>query len=105
MIFSKNIAEISKIERLSKNELSDTIIRLRKQRHGLNITYKKIKKYNQDIFDKCVSSVMNNRSNDALAYANECARLRKLSNKIIKNQLNLEYLTIRLETLMKSRIH
>jgi division protein CdvB (Snf7/Vps24/ESCRT-III family) len=105
LIFSKNIIDNSKNERLNKNELLDIIVRLRERSHGLDITNKKIKRYNQDIFDKCASSVMNNRSVDALAYANECARLRKLSNKILKNQLNLEYLAIRLETLMKSRIH
>jgi division protein CdvB (Snf7/Vps24/ESCRT-III family) len=105
LIFSKGIIENSKIKLYNKNEISAIITKLSERRHRLDKTYKKIKRYNQDIFDKCVFSVMNNRSADALVYANECARVRKLSNIILKNQLNLEYLSFKLETLTKYRIH
>ena len=104
MIFSKDIIENSRIERFNRNEISTIITKLIERKQRLDKTYKKIKKYNQDIFDKCVFSVMNNRPTDALVYADECERVRKLTNIIKKNQLNLEYLSFKLETL-RSRIH
>ncbi len=56
-----------------------------------------MRRYDRELFDKCVSSQMVKDSARAAIYANECAEVRKMATNALRNQLALEVISLRLE--------
>ena len=72
------------------DELSD-------RKNRLDITFKKLQKYEKDLFDKCVLSIIENSQENADTYANECARIKNEIKEIFRNQLILARVLLKLE--------
>ena len=56
-----------------------------------------MQRYDQKLFDRCVSSQMTKDFTRAKIYANECAKIRKVAALALKSQLALEVISMRLE--------
>lgn len=56
-----------------------------------------MQKYNEKLFDRCVSSQMTEDFTRAKMYANECVKVRKIAALVLKSQLSLEVISTRLE--------
>jgi division protein CdvB (Snf7/Vps24/ESCRT-III family) len=83
----------------TKEKISDSIQDLKIQQNKLENVFKKMQKYNEKLFDRCVSSQMTKDFTRAKMYANECAKVRKITTLMLKSQLTLEVISIRLEIL------
>jgi len=81
----------------TKEKVSDSIQDLKIQQNRLENIFKKMQKYNEKLFDRCVSSQMTKDINRAKMYANECAKVRKMAALVLKSQLTLEVISMRLE--------
>lgn len=81
----------------TKEKISDSIEDLKIQQNRLENFFRKMQKYNEKLFDRCVSSQMTEDFTRAKMYANECVKVRKIAALVLKSQLSLEVISTRLE--------
>lgn len=81
-----------------KQRISDTIYRLKTQQEKLEGTSNKMVQHEKALFQKCVDAKVTNDDTRAAMYANECAEARKISKVLLKSQLAIEQVVLRLET-------
>jgi division protein CdvB (Snf7/Vps24/ESCRT-III family) len=81
----------------TKEKISDSIEDLKIQQNRLENIFRKMQKYNEKLFDRCVSSQMTEDFTRAKMYANECVKVRKIAALVLKSQLFLEVISTRLE--------
>ena len=60
--------------------------------------YQRMQNHYNEIFRKCTNSVLAKDSTRASIYANECAEIRKMCQTILRSQLAIEQVVLRLET-------
>jgi len=72
--------------------------RLKIQSDKLEQTADRLQSRDKELFDRCVKAMMVKDEARAAMYANEIAEVRKMARIIIRSQLALEQVTMRLET-------
>ena len=98
----KNWERKDKRSRISKKPLREsisyTIYKLKVQERRLDQAYQRMQSHYNDIFKKCTNAVLGKDSVRASIYANECAEIRKMCQTILRSQLAIEQVVLRLET-------
>ncbi|MDW8021523.1 MAG: Snf7 family protein [Nitrososphaerota archaeon] len=79
--------------------INDILIHLRVQAEKLRRTYQKLLARDRELFEACVGAEQELDRDRATIYANEIAQLRKMSRTILKSQISLEKVILRLETI------
>ena len=79
--------------------VNDIIIQLRVQSEKLRRAYQRLIARDRELFEACVSAEQELDRDRATIYANEIAQLRKMSRTILKSQISLEKVILRLETI------
>lgn len=82
-----------------KQRLSNTLYRLQVISHNLNDSSSRLEQRAKEFFEKCADAQMAKDSDRATIYANECAEIRKMARTILRSQLAIEQVMIRLETI------
>lgn len=72
--------------------------RLTLQGTKLDSNVSRLTQRDRKMFDKCVKARMGKDTSRATMYANECAEIRKVTKIVIRSQLALEQVSLRLET-------
>jgi len=81
-----------------KKKVDQAVYRLRVQRSRLEGASMRMNQHDKELFAKCVAAQTTKDAQRAAMYANECAEVRKLSKVIIRSELALEQVMLRLET-------
>jgi len=81
----------------AKEKILDSIEDLKIQQNRLENIFKKMQRYDEKLFNRCVSSQVTKDFTRAKMYANECAKVRKIAALVLKSQLSLEVISMRLE--------
>ena len=79
--------------------VNDIIIQLRVQSEKLRRTYQRLIARDRELFEACVAAEQELDRDRATIYANEIAQLRKMSRTILKSQISLDKVILRLETI------
>ena len=79
--------------------INDILIQLRVQAEKLKRTYQRLLARDRELFEACVGAEQELDRDRATIYANEIAQLRKMSRTILKSQISLEKVILRLETI------
>jgi len=79
--------------------INDIIIQLRVQSEKLRRTYQRLIARDRELFEACVAAEQELDRDRATIYANEIAQLRKMSRTILKSQISLDKVILRLETI------
>lgn len=79
--------------------ISDVIIQLRVQSEKLKRAYQRLIVRDRELFEACVTAEQELDRDRATIYANEIAQLRKMSRTILRSQISLEKVILRLETI------
>ncbi len=79
--------------------VNDIIIQLRVQSEKLRRAYQRLIARDRELFEACVSAEQELDRDRATIYANEIAQLRKMSRTILRSQISLEKVILRLETI------
>ncbi len=79
--------------------INDILIQLRVQAEKLKRTYQRLLARDRELFEACVGAEQEFDRDRATIYANEIAQLRKMSRTILKSQISLEKVILRLETI------
>ncbi|MCL7384975.1 MAG: Snf7 family protein [Thaumarchaeota archaeon] len=82
----------------ARDRLMDVITQLKIQAEKLNRTSQRLAARGKELFEMCVRAEQERDKGRATIYANEIAQLRKISRTILKSQLSLEKVILRLET-------
>jgi division protein CdvB (Snf7/Vps24/ESCRT-III family) len=82
-----------------KERINSALCRLKIQLARLEQTADRLQSRDKELFDRCVKAMMMKDEPRAAMYANEIAELRKMARIIIRSQLALEQVTVRLETI------
>ena len=85
--------------RVLSPRVNDIIIQLRVQSEKLRRTYQRLLARDRELFEACVAAEQELDRDRATIYANEIAQLRKMSRTILKSQISLEKVILRLETI------
>lgn len=85
--------------RVLSPRINDIIIQLRVQSEKLRRTYQRLLTRDRELFEACVAAEQELDRDRATIYANEIAQLRKMSRTILKSQISLEKVILRLETI------
>jgi len=75
------------------------MIQLRVQSEKLRRTYQRLIARDRELFEACVAAEQELDRDRATIYANEIAQLRKMSRTILKSQISLDKVILRLETI------
>jgi len=81
-----------------KDRIADIITRLKVQSEKLNRTSQHLQSRSKELFEQCVRAQQEGDGSRAAIYANEVAQLRKMSRTVLRSQLSLEQVVLRLET-------
>jgi len=81
-----------------REAISDALRELHIQKNRLQAIGVKIQQRDRLLFNLCVSSTRNRNSDKASIFANELSELRKIADIVYRNQLALEQLILRIET-------
>jgi division protein CdvB (Snf7/Vps24/ESCRT-III family) len=81
-----------------KEKIASTIYRLRVQENKLEASASRMMHQDRELFSKVVAAQVSNDHARAAMYANECAEVRKMAKTVLRCQLALEQVTLRLET-------
>lgn len=81
-----------------KERINNVLHRLKIQSDKLEQTADRLQSRDKELFDRCVKAMMVKDEARAAMYANEIAEVRKMARIIIRSQLALEQVTMRLET-------
>ncbi|MCS7143021.1 MAG: Snf7 family protein [Aigarchaeota archaeon] len=76
----------------------EIVTALKMQSERLNRTSQRMISRGKELFDQCVRAQQEGDVGRATIYANEIAQLRKMSKVIVRSQLSLEKVLLRLET-------
>jgi len=79
--------------------IMDILTNLRVQSEKLKRTYHRLMARDKELFEACVRAEQELDRDRATIYANEIAQLRKMSRTILKSQISLEKVILRLETI------
>jgi len=79
--------------------VNDIIIQLRVQSEKLRRAYQRLIARDRELFEACVSAEQELDRDRATIYANEIAQLRKMSRTVLRSQISLEKVILRLETI------
>ncbi|MCD6342125.1 MAG: Snf7 family protein [Thaumarchaeota archaeon] len=79
--------------------INNILIQLRVQAEKLKRTYQRLLARDRELFEACVGAEQELDRDRATIYANEIAQLRKMSRTILKSQISLEKVILRLETI------
>ena len=82
-----------------KQRLSNTIYRLQTISHNLNDNSSKLEQRAKGFFEKCAEAQLAKDPERATIYANECAEIRKMARTVLRSQLAIEQVMIRMETI------
>lgn len=81
-----------------KERIDEAIYRLKSQLNKLEMASMRMSQHEKQLFEKCVTAQAIGDEARASLYANECAEVRKISKLLLKSQLALEQVLLRLET-------
>jgi len=81
-----------------QDRLIDILTQLKIQSEKLNRTAERLRHRGKELFEQCVRAEQERDTARATVYANEIAQLRKMMRTIIKSQLSLDKVILRLET-------
>jgi len=79
--------------------INEILIQLRVQAEKLRRTYQRLVARDRELFEACVGAEQERDRDRATMYANEIAQLRKMGRTILKSQISLEKVILRLETI------
>ncbi|MEM0445398.1 MAG: Snf7 family protein [Nitrososphaerota archaeon] len=82
----------------SDSRYLEIITALKIQSEKLNRTAQRLISRGKDLFEQCVRAQQEGDIGRATIYANEIAQLRKMSRVVVRSQLSLEKVILRLET-------
>jgi len=82
-----------------KERINAVLHRLKIQSDKLEQTADRLQSRDKELFDRCVKAMMVKDEVRAAMYANEIAEIRKMARIIIRSQLALEQVNLRLETI------
>ena len=105
MNFPKDIKWMLQQQRSLKEKIFCAICWLKVQQKKLEKVVTKMQQQDNELFNKCVSAQMANDTVRATMYASECAKVRKMTARILRSQLALEQLSLRLEMIPKFGSH
>ena len=94
----KERSTISKNKPL-RESISYTIYKLNVQKGRLEQSSQGMQRHYNDLFRKCTNAVLMKDSARASIYANECAEVRKMCQIMLRSQLAIEQVVLRLETI------
>lgn len=83
---------------LMEDKMLKIITQLRVQAERLNRTSQRLTGRGRELFDQCVRAETEKDSARAYIYANEISQLRKMSRTVLRSQMSLEKVILRLET-------
>jgi len=93
------VSEKVVVERVNyQDRLIDILTQLKIQSEKLNRTSERLKQRGRELFEQCVRAEQERDTARATVYANEIAQLRKMMRTILKSQLSLDKVILRLET-------
>jgi division protein CdvB (Snf7/Vps24/ESCRT-III family) len=82
-----------------KEKIATSIYRLKVQENKLEASASRMMHQDRELFGKVVAAQVANDHARAAMYANECAEVRKMAKTVLRCQLALEQVTLRLETI------
>jgi len=85
--------------RVISPRIMDILTHLKVQAEKLKRTYHRLLARDKELFEACVRAEQELDRDRATIYANEIAQLRKMSRTILKSQISLEKVILRLETI------
>jgi division protein CdvB (Snf7/Vps24/ESCRT-III family) len=85
-------------EKRTTERISEILMLLRIQSEKLNRTVQRLTERGKELFEGCVKASQEQDTARATVYANEIAQLRKMSRTLLRSQLSLEQVILRLET-------
>jgi len=85
--------------RVISPRIIDILTHLKVQAEKLKRTYHRLLARDKELFEACVRAEQELDRDRATIYANEIAQLRKMSRTILKSQISLEKVILRLETI------
>ncbi len=83
---------------LMGNKMIEILTHLKIQSEKLNRTYQRLLARDRELFEACIRAEQELDRDRATIYANEIAQLRKMSRTILRSQISLEKVILRLET-------
>jgi len=83
---------------MSDSRYLEIVTALKIQAEKLNRTAQRLIARGKDLFEQCVRAQQEGDVGRATIYANEIAQLRKMSRVVVRSQLSLEKVILRLET-------
>lgn len=83
---------------LMGNRMIEILTHLKIQAEKLNRTYQRLLARDRELFEACIRAEQELDRDRATIYANEIAQLRKMSRTILRSQISLEKVILRLET-------
>jgi len=81
-----------------KLRLSNTLYRLHVVSRRLHESASRLEHRGREFFDKCTEAQTGKDKERAVMYANECAEIRKMAKVVLRSQMALEQVKLRLET-------
>jgi division protein CdvB (Snf7/Vps24/ESCRT-III family) len=82
-----------------KEKIATSIYRLKAQENKLEASASRMMHQDRDLFSKVVAAQLGHDQARAAMYANECAEVRKMAKTVLRCQLALEQVNLRLETI------
>jgi division protein CdvB (Snf7/Vps24/ESCRT-III family) len=80
-----------------KERIAQSIYRLKVQQNKLENSAMKMQRHDRNLFDKCITAQMTKDASRAALYASECAEIRKMASTVLRCQLAMEKVILRLE--------
>ncbi len=81
-----------------RERLSNSVYRLNVIQTKLEQLTRKMEQKDRDLFNRCTEALSNGDEERAKIYANECTEIRKVIRVLLRSQLAIEQVTLRLET-------
>lgn len=81
-----------------RERLSTVMLKLTNLNEKLKQSVSKMEQKSRDFFDKCVKARSVGDTERAAIYANECAQLREMAEMVLRGQIAIEQVVLRLET-------
>ena len=80
-----------------KEKIAQSIYRLKVQQDKLENSSQRMQRHDKNLFDKCIAAQMTKDNSRAALYASECAEIRKMASTVLRCELALEKVILRLE--------
>lgn len=81
-----------------RDRIVHVLYRLQVQDGRLDQTVSRLEYRGKELFDRCVRAVGSKDMDRAAMYANECGEIKKITKLVLRSQLALEQVTLRLQT-------